>query len=91
MSNAIDLVYSNMILLVTFFIIYSLLYTIDNNNFKNANDYIDIFYFTTTTQSSVGYGDITPTSRIAKMCVSTHHVLLLFIISQFVYNISGHK
>ena len=83
----INLVFNNIILLIVFFIIYSVLYYINKNNFKGANDYFDLFYFTTTTQSSTGYGDIVPNTRIAKMTTSIHHIFVIFIFSQYVYNL----
>lgn len=38
---------------------------------------IDSVYFTTTSLSSVGYGDILPTTNTAKVCVSLEHLIVL--------------
>lgn len=43
-------------------------------NFKSA---IDPFYFSFTTASSVGYGDIVPQTTKAKMLVMTQQLLML--------------
>lgn len=39
----------------------------------------DALYFTTTTFSSVGYGDITPTTTNAKLIVAIEQILLIFL------------
>lgn len=88
MAKPIDLVYNNIILMIVFFIIYSTLYYFNNDNFNNVTSYFDIFYFTTTTQSSTGYGDIVPKTKLAKMFTSLHHILILFIFAEYVYEIT---
>ena len=89
MSLTVDLVYNNIILIIIFFIIYSFLFTINKNNFVGANNYIDILYFTTATQSSIGYGDITPKTSICKLTASFHHLLVIFITANFIVRLSG--
>jgi voltage-gated potassium channel len=39
--------------------------------------FIDPFYFATTTMSSVGYGDFSPKTDLAKMIVMSQHVLII--------------
>jgi len=53
-------------------IIYSL--TPEMYGFKR---FIDPFYFATTTMSSVGYGDFSPKTDLAKMIVMSQHVLII--------------
>lgn len=79
-----DLVVNNLILIMVFFVIYSFLYKIDKNNFKGANGYLDLFYLTTSTQSSIGYGDVSPNSTIAKLVASIHHICLIFVMAHFI-------
>lgn len=59
------------------FIAYSLLY----NEFSNVNHYIDFFYFGMSLITNVGYGDILPTTRRAKIFVSMY---LLFTYSMLI-------
>jgi hypothetical protein len=40
---------------------------------------VDGIYFTTTTLSSVGYGDILPTTTIGKMVISAQQLIVLFL------------
>lgn len=63
-------------------IIYGFIYFFikGNNNFNGLTEYstlIDCLYFSFTTTSTVGYGDISPKSQIAKIIVITHQIILL--------------
>jgi hypothetical protein len=56
-----------------------------DNNFKGLNKnstFIDCLYFSFTTTSTVGYGDISPKSQLARSIVITHH---LIILSEVIY------
>ena len=88
MSNALNLIYNHIALIVIFFICYMVLFKLNKDNFKGADDYLDIFYFTSITQSSTGYGDIVPKTKLAKMFTSLHHILILFIFAEYVYEIT---
>lgn len=37
----------------------------------------DIVYFTTTTQSTIGYGDITPKDRFSRIAVSLQQMMII--------------
>ncbi len=87
MITPLDVVLTNMILIVAFFVIHSILYYIDNSNYNGVKDYIDIFYFTTTTQSTTGYGDITPNSRTTKLVVALQHILIIVVAAEFIYSL----
>jgi heme A synthase len=83
-----DMLYCHLLLVVLFFIFYCALWNYDNNNFKNATCYSDLLYFTTTTQSSTGYGDIVPNTFIAKMTVVLQQIACIFLFSSVVIGIS---
>lgn len=85
---AIDLVINNLISIIVFFVIYSFLYTIDVNHFRGANGYLDIFFLTTSTQSSIGYSDIAPISKTAKIVSSIHHIFIILIMAHFVFKLT---
>ena len=87
MYEITNVVLNHIIAIIVFFVIYSILYAINKKNFQAAKGYLDMFYFTTTTQSSTGYGDIVPTTNVAKITVSIHHIVILLIMSQFIYAI----
>ena len=50
--------------------------------------YLDMFYFSTITFTTLGYGDIVPTNPIAKMIVIVEVFLFVIVISLAVVNIS---
>jgi hypothetical protein len=43
-------------------------------------DPLDAYYFSTVTSSSVGYGDLLPSSRKAKMLTIVHILTMFFIV-----------
>lgn len=61
-------------------IIYGFIYMIldktDNNSF-GFTSWIDPFYFSFTTMSTVGYGDFGPGTTVAKMAVMSHQLILI--------------
>ena len=69
---------------IIMFTIYSLFFLYNKNNFKGAEDLVDIWYFTTTTHSTTGYGDILPNTKIMKLIVSIHQMLILFMTLELV-------
>jgi hypothetical protein len=55
----------------------------DSNNIrqKTTGEIItDAIYFSTTTSATVGYGDIYPIHWTSKMLVSSHHLILIFVM-----------
>tara|TARA_Y100000590_G_scaffold382967_1_gene453314 strand:- start:424 stop:708 length:285 start_codon:yes stop_codon:yes gene_type:complete len=51
----------------------------DFNGGEGLNDYTDYFYYTVVTHASVGYGDISPKTKKAKMLV-TLHIIIAFVL-----------
>jgi voltage-gated potassium channel len=85
--NPIRKQYLNIILLVILFFVYSTInYALGRKNllYHRHDDisYLDAMYFTTVTITSIGYGDITPNTKSAKV------VCMLQIMSfwAFIYN-----
>lgn len=66
------------VFLITFVfgILYSLLDRISNKSF-GFKTLLDPFYFSFTTMSTVGYGDFTPKTDMAKMLVMVHQGILI--------------
>jgi voltage-gated potassium channel len=58
-------------------LIYSSIHRADPGAFGFEDGVIDPFYFSFTTMSSVGYGDYSPKTRIAKALVMSQQFLLI--------------
>nr|QLC35874.1 potassium channel protein kcv [Acanthocystis turfacea Chlorella virus Island-Lake_Medium] len=69
-------------ILTVFTIVYKML---PGGMFSNADpSWVDCLYFAASTHTTVGYGDLTPKSPVAKL-TATAHMLIVFaiIISSF--------
>ncbi len=80
------------ILQITVILLFALLYygIRANNNFNGltkTSSFLDCLYFSTTTASSVGYGDITPKSQRARGLVVIQQILILLNLSSLTINI----
>lgn len=80
-----SLLINHMFCVIIFSSIYIMLFLKDKKCFKNAKNIQDILYFTTTTHSSVGYGDIFPVSPMAKTAVMAHHVTMVILTIELFY------
>ena len=85
------LLLSIILLIVSFAIIYIINY----NDFKYSNGsipnnpldrFVDMLYFSTMTLTTVGYGDITPVSKLAKLMVIIESLTFTVIISFIIMN-----
>ena len=74
------------IIIATLYLITSIIFGLiyysirGNNNFKGLDEkssFIDCLYFSLTTTSTVGYGDISPKSELARLFVILHQITLL--------------
>lgn len=72
----------NMILLLIFSMIYYFLFKSgDHFHIKYKDEsYLDSLYYTIVTQAFLGYGDIYPISKTAKIVVIIHVFIMLIII-----------
>jgi heme A synthase len=68
--------------LAVFFLWHRYLWLQDPLNYQGAKSEFDIFYYTFTTQVGVGYGDILPVSRAAKIAVIFQYTVMLLLIVQ---------
>ena len=53
----------------------SITYTFFDGEISNAKTFVDYFYYGIVTTSSVGYGDMSPTTQKAKVWVTTYLLL----------------
>ena len=77
----------NMIFILFFSVIY---YRLKNDNhftgLDSSSSFLDCFYFSFTTMSTVGYGDISPNSATSKIIVMFQQLIVLLEISSLVIN-----
>lgn len=57
--------------------LYAVAYSLMRKSEFGFKDAIDPIYFSFTTMSTVGYGDLSPRSRRAKILVMSHQMILL--------------
>ena len=60
-----------------------------NDNFSGLDEkasFIDALYFTLTTQSTIGYGDISPKSIVARKIVMIHQLFVIVALGDFIIN-----
>jgi voltage-gated potassium channel len=70
-------------------IIYGIIYLIIDKADSSAfgfESWIDPFYFSFTTMSTVGYGDHLPKSDLAKMTVMSHQTILILEIMSMLFD-----
>ncbi len=61
------------------------------NAFTNSPNNFDLFYFTIITFTTIGYGDITPVTYLAKIATMLIAVTSVICISIFISSILSHK
>lgn len=76
--------------IVIFTIIYTLLYHFGNNPMDFESN-IDPLYFAVTLTSSVGFGDYTPKTTMAKLIVIVHMLALFLDIGDIIQRIFNVK
>ena len=59
------------------------------NGLDSDSSYLDCWYFAFTTLSTVGYGDISPKSKIAKVIVLSHQIVMLLELTTDIFTILG--
>lgn len=63
--------------MLLFAIIY---YKLNDIHFSKKMNIIDSIYYSTITQSTIGYGDIYPISNIGKCIVIIHILIFMYLI-----------
>ena len=71
-----------LIIIIIIFFMYGGIYSfLGANHLNNYISFVDGFYFSMTTISTTGYGDITPKTTLAKIIVMSQQFLTLLILS----------
>lgn len=72
--------------IVIFTIIYTILYNYDQKSLEDITrpgeklSFLDIVYFATTTQTTIGFGDILPRTSLAKIINMIHLLIIMYLI-----------
>ena len=69
----------NIIATLVFSVIYYIIALIDNDAFSSKLDYAEALYFASTTNFTLGFGDVLPTSGLARIMVVIHSILFYVI------------
>ena len=86
-KNKLLYIYVNLFLILVFSFIYWYYGTPENLTFNpqfadnNNISYLSALYFSCTTHSTVGYGDITPKSRFMQTIIIIHLTILILNLS----------
>ena len=87
MSFVFYVLFINLIIAVIFSVIYYSMKTDDNfNGLDSSSTFVDCLYFSLTTASSVGYGDISPKSQSAKILVMIQQLCVVINLSHIAIN-----
>lgn len=68
-------------LYLTFILIFSLIYYVmGKEHLSDELSFFDALYFSVVTQTTIGYGDITPVSRVGKTVAMFQILLFIYLI-----------
>ena len=81
----VDSIISNILVVMIFAELYWLLDHVDDEDHFGFDDPLDAYYFSMVTSSSVGYGDILPLTRKAKVLNMLHIISMFFVVLPIVF------
>lgn len=94
LKNNIKLIY--LVILVVFIFLFTIIYWLLGTNnhfsFNNTNttqtklSFLDALYFAMVTQTTIGYGDITPKSQIMRCITICQSILIIISIISGIYD-----
>ena len=61
------------------------------NGMDNESTFFDCFYFSFTTMTTIGYGDISPSSKIAKIFCLCQQLIVLFQLANLLSKLAIQK
>lgn len=85
LDNKIANLFLTHITIITIFFITYYTLSKDITNFSGMNDSVDVLYFTLGTHSTIGFGDITPQTRKAKLFVILHTICIILLMIDMYY------
>ena len=92
LKNGIGIFLSNIALITSFATIYSLFLNESHwNGLDHNSTWFDCFYFSFTTMTTIGFGDISPKSQAAKIVCIFQQVIVLFQLANILSKIAIQK
>lgn len=82
------------IIIINLYLAVCIIYGMDQSSFTNANDYFSLFYYTIIAFTTIGYGDIVPTtiaSRSVGIIIALTSVICLTIFLSSVFSYQTKK
>lgn len=80
-----------LILIINLYLIVCLINGLEKGAFLNANTNFDLFYYTVITFTTIGYGDIIPTTVLAKIASMLISVTSVVCLSVFLSSVLSYK
>lgn len=71
----------HVILIIIFCFVYQVISILEPRSFTKVLSLFDSLYFSFTTQSTVGYGDITPKTILARFTTMIHMLFMVSLVS----------
>ena len=84
-----NLLLNNLVTILLFYVIYVITSNLNPANYTIPLDPFNALYFTVTTHSTVGYGDIGPKTSLGKAIVCSHLICILLLSLNFYYELFG--
>jgi|SaaInlStandDraft_5_1057022.scaffolds.fasta_scaffold05920_4 uncharacterized membrane protein len=70
----------NLIVIIFMAMVYKYIGKDHFNHNNSLNSFSDYLYYSIITHVSIGYGDISPKTQLARRVVSMHSIIMLFLI-----------
>jgi len=82
MINKLHFIFTNVSILFAFAILYTLLPK-KTFNVEKQLGFIEALYFSTTTHTTLGFGDIYPVTTYGRVCIMLHTLLIFITVANY--------
>ena len=72
-----------------FNLIITTVYFFTKEQYSNMKSFLDAFYYSLSVSTTVGYGDIVPKTKAAKITTMVHALLVFFSVSKLIFQSQG--
>ena len=82
MINKLHFIFTNLSILFAFAIVYTMLPK-NSFNIEKKLGFIEALYFSTTTHTTLGFGDIYPVTTPGRVCIVLHTLLIFITVANY--------